>query len=294
MEILAGIHPFIWLSVIGAQLLIIIAVIASGNRRSKEEISKLQEEIDYLESIRNRESAALMEQHKEETARKDQLHQEVLLKMKGINDERIGRIMKEFGAKLETIRLEASEYAKDFKHDKKQDRRVLAKAVIDRAEKFPMMLGCLRGMTDQMRRLKELTHKNDIDPESGEEPEAFDSFDEMNAIFERLTMMHRYFDDLCTEMRPYLINNGFRLPGEISAFITDFRRGKMGTLPQVSEDDIYYYYVLAGADVMALTGDLYGFGKEVRVTDNIDWNNISGEHDFKKGVLARRGFRLDE
>ncbi len=294
MEILAGIQPVVWLAVIGVIFLIFILVTTSINRRGREELSKLQEEINYLERVRNREASVLIQEHQKVIAGKDKLHKDVLAKMKKIHEDRTGEIRKEFDVKLETIRMEASEYAKDFKQEKKQERRVLSKAVIDRAEKFPMMLGCLKGMADQMQKLKDITHRNDVDAESGEEPEAFDSFDEMNAIIDRITVMHRYFEELRTEMRPYLINTDYKLPRQTSSFITDYRRGKQGTLPHVTDDDIYFYYVLMGVDIMVLTNDLYGFGNNRKITDNIDWSLISREHEFKKGVLARRGFRLDD
>ena len=293
MELLAGLQPSIWLIIIGVIVLFFIVMISVLNSNSNNKIAGYRDEIAFLENTRNRQASALNDKFKKEIAHNQERHKEILGKMKLLHDDKILDLRKETAARLETIIMEAAEFAHDFKHENDQQKRVLAKAVVDRAEKFPMMLGCLRGMVDTMQKLKDLTHRNDVDPESGQEPEAFDSFDEMNIIFDKITLLHRYFDELRTEMRPYLINNDYKLPKIISSFINDFRRGKLGTLPGITDDDIYFYYLLLGVDTMTLTNDLYGFGRNDKITENIDWSALTREFEFRKGVLERRGFRID-
>ena len=294
MEFLADFQPMTWLIILAAfavMFIIIIAGVQSGNKKTTTE---LQQELEDVERIRRREVEEFARKKETEMESLNNTMKEALEKLRKVQAKDLADLKLEQSAKLEMIYMEVINYAGEIRFETDQRKRVLAKTALDRAEKFPLLLGCIRAMRDGMVNIYLLldNQKEVIDPELGEDESGSTlDFDELNKIFDSLNSLRRQFTEIVNENRIYVKTNEFHLPIEIGNYLNNYRRGKMGAAPYLAEEDLKLFDSLYADDVVSLTGDFYGFGKDEKVVKNISHLMVSRERDFRNNVLAKRGMK---
>ena len=294
MELLAAFQPLTWLIILASMAVIFIIIIASMQSGNKKAIAELQQDLEDIERIQRREVEKFAKKREAEKESLDKATEETLGKLQEANEKDLADLRLEQNARLEMIYLEVMNYAGEIRFESDQRKRALAKAAVDRADKFPLLLGCVRAMRDGMINLYLLldSQKEAIDPElGGDDRSSTLDFDELNRIIDTLNSLREQFKEIVDENRAYVKTINFHLPIEIGNFISDFRRGKMGAVPYITEEDLNHFNSLYADDVVSLTGDFYGYGKDERVVRNISHLMVSRERDFRNTVLAKRGMK---
>jgi len=291
MEILNSIPSLIWLL-----LLVITIVIFTINQNSvrKSLLKKnleLQEEMETAERIRQREFDTAIRKKQQEMEDSSKTSDELMANLREEFEQELQDYKLEQQARIEMIQLESINYAGEIRFETDQRKKLLAKAIVDRAEKFPILLGCLRAMRDQMLNLHLLTTKDKVDPEKAESAPAFTEFDEINKIIDMAIILRRQFEEILNEVRTYVKKSEFQLPREITNFLNDYRRGRAGTIPIIGQKELQYFDALYADDVVDLTADFYGYGKDEKAVKNICWSMITREREFRRSILEKRGFK---
>jgi|GEM_PF-1595235 len=292
MEFLNTIPPLIWLILLTTTTAIIMAAVLNSTKKDcQQKIAEMQEEMETSERIRQRDFENAILRKQQELQKNAVSVDEMMAKIKEESEQSVQDLQLEQQARIEMIRTEAIQYSGEIRFETDQRKRILTKAIVDRAEKYPVLLGCLRAMRDQMLNLNLLTTKNPADPEKDESALAFTEFDEIDKIIDMVTILRREFEDTINEVRAYVKKSEFQLPREIANFLSNYRHGRGGSIPVLGQKELQYFDALYADDVVDLTADFYGYGRDEKTVKNISWSMITRDRDFRRSILEKRGFK---